>query len=178
MKAVLFYYDGFAEFEIALVLLNLGELEWHHAALENRPYSSLEGQTFLVNHTLEAIDPKSIDLLVIPGGDSLPLFEIDHLKTFIEDCISSGGAVAGICGGSELLAGFGLLDGLRCTGGARGITDEDPLAKYYKRTKYEDSPIVIDNYKSGIMITAQGHFYEAFASKLVEIMNERPRREK
>ncbi len=171
------HYDGFAEFEIALVLLNLGDLEWHHAANENRPYRSLEGQTFLVNHTLEAIDPKSIDLLVIPGGDSMPLFEVDHLKTFIEDCVSSGGVVAGICGGSELLAGFGLLDGLRCTGGATGITDEDPLAKYYKRTKYEATPIVIDDCKSGMMITAQGQSYEAFASKLVQVMKERPRRD-
>lgn len=173
MKAVLFYNDGFAQFEIALVLLNLPDLEWHHVALENRPYRSLEGQTFLVSHTLESIDPKSVDLFLIPGGDSLPLFEMAYLKTFIERCISSGGLVAGICGGSELLAGFGLLDGLRCTGGASGIRASDPLAKYYQHTKYEASPVVVDNCESGIMITAQGLAYEAFASKLVEVMNDR-----
>jgi len=94
MKAALFYYDGFAQFEIALALLKLDALEWHHIALEKRPYKSLEGQTFLVQGTLEIIDPNTIDLMVIPGGDSLPLFHVEALKTFIEACLSSGGIVA------------------------------------------------------------------------------------
>lgn len=173
MKAALFYYDGFAQFEIALALLKLDALEWHHIALEKRPYKSLEGQTFLVQGTLETINPNTIDLMVIPGGDSSPLFHVEALKTFIEACLSSGGIVAGICGGSELLAGFGLLDGLCCTGGATGISSDDPLAKYYAASKYEDQPILIDDYKAGIIITAQGQSYEAFANKLVEVINER-----
>jgi len=173
MKAALFYYDGFAEFEVSLALLSLLELKWSHFALENRPYKSLEGQTFLVSHTLEQLDPEDLDLILIPGGDSLPLFKADHLKSFIVKCLEKGGIVAGICGGSELLAGFGLLDGLHCTGGATGISKMDPISKYYERTQLEGNKVVTDRYASGLIITAQGQSYEIFADTLRKVIEMR-----
>lgn len=168
MNAALFYYDGFAQFEVSLMLLELRELNWRHVALENRPYKSLEGQTFLVNSDIESLNPSEIDLFVIPGGDSFPLFEASELKQLIEAILAHGGIVAGICGGAELLAGFGLLEGVRCTAGATGIASDDPLAKYFEKTQYEDSPVVIAPHSVGTVITAQGQSYESFAKCLVE----------
>ncbi len=116
-KTAIFYYDNFAEFEIVLTLLLLHKNhEVVTTALEKRPYRSEELQLFCVDKTITELEPTEIDLLLIPGGNSSSMFENAELKAFIQNVADHGGKIAGICGGSELLAAHGLLDGLRCTG--------------------------------------------------------------
>jgi len=164
MKIVFFYYDGFAEFEIAQACLLLGDLKPEFAALERRVYASLEGQRLIPAYLLSEIDPKSVDLFVIPGGDSSPLYENGELKAFVQAVLAAGKKVAGICGGSELLAGLGLLKGRKCTGNTNGVRPSDPAWKYYEGSILSDDYVVVD----GTIITAQGQAFSEFAVALAD----------
>lgn len=166
MKAALFYYDNFAEFEVALSLLLLKDANWVHIGLENRTYRSLEGQNFCISHDINQVDPSQLDLLLIPGGDSQSLFESIQLKEFILSVLNHGGLIAGICGGAELLAGLGLLNGLHCTGGTSGVSIQDIIYPFYRNAFLVDDYIVITSSGNGTIITAQGQAYAEFAAIL------------
>jgi len=165
MKIVFFYYDGFAEFEIAQACLLLGDLKPLFAALERRVYASGEGQRFIPSHLLSEIDPETVDLFVIPGGESSPLYENAEIKAFIEGVLAAGKKVAGICGGSELLAALGFLKGKKCTGNTSGVGPTDAVWKYYEGSRLSDDHVVAD----GAIITAQGQAFTEFAVLLAEV---------
>jgi transcriptional regulator GlxA family with amidase domain len=165
MNIAVFYYEGFVEFEIAPALFLLRDENIHYFALEKKQYLSYEGQTMVPQFSLNEIAPKDIDMLIIPGGDSRPLFGNSELKSWIEECANNKGMIAGICGGAELLAGLGLLDGLTCTAGTSGIKSEDPIFSYFSKCRISNSIVEID----GQYITSQGQGYAEFASKLYHL---------
>jgi 4-methyl-5(b-hydroxyethyl)-thiazole monophosphate biosynthesis len=167
MKIALFYYDEFAEFEIVLVgLLFHNKHDIISIALENREYRSEECQRFCVDKVVKDVDADSIDLLVIPGGDPAPLVGNRELKSFIQELVSRNKKVGGICGGSGLLAGLGVLEGKKCTGGTSGVKPGDAEYKYYSGAILSDEYVVVD----GNIITAQGQAYAEFAVELARQM--------
>lgn len=167
MKIALFYYDGFAEFEIVLV-----GLIFHHkheiisVALENREYKSEEGQRFCVDRIIRDAEVDAIDLLVIPGGDPSRLVENQELKDFIAALVARRKKVAAICGGAEALAGMGFLKGKKCTGGTSGETPGAEGYPYFSEALLSDEHVVVD----GNFITAQGRAYVEFAVELARQM--------
>jgi 4-methyl-5(b-hydroxyethyl)-thiazole monophosphate biosynthesis len=168
MKIAIFYYDGFGEFEVVMAaLLFHAQHDIVAVALEDREYRSEEKQRFLVDEVVCDVDTDSIDLLIIPGGDPDPLIGNTELKGFVEELLSKGKKVAGICGGSAILAGFGVLKGRRCTGLTSGVKPSDqPKAQaryeYYSESILSDEHVVVD----GNIITAQGQAYAEFAVEL------------
>ena len=166
MKIALFYYDGFSEFEVVLVGLFFKTHDLTSIALEAREYRSEECQRFCVDKVLQDVDPDSIDLFVIPGGEPAPLVENHELKSFIESLLSRNKKVAAICGGAALLAGLGLLKGRKCTGLASGMNPRIPSAQYFSESAFSDEHVVVD----GNVITAQGQAYVEFAVELVRQM--------
>jgi putative intracellular protease/amidase len=165
-KVALFYYDGFAEFEIALVGLCFKTHDLISIALENREYRSEECQRFCVDKVIQEVNPDSIDLFVIPGGDPAPLVENPELKRFVEQLISRHKKVAAICGGAALLAGLGMLKGRKCTGLTSGKDPGIPSYQYFSESLFSDEHVVVD----GNIITAQGQAYVEFAVELVRQM--------
>jgi putative intracellular protease/amidase len=167
VKIALFYYDGFAEFEIALV-----GLVFHHehdiisVALENREYRSEECQRFCVDKAIKDVDIDSIDLLVIPGGEPDPLVNNLELKGFVENLVARNKKVAGICGGASLLAGLGVLKGRKCTGLTSGKEPDAPEYRHFSESIFLDDHVVVD----GNIITAQGQAYVEFAVELARQM--------
>lgn len=167
MRIALFYYDGFAEFEIVLAgLLFQKQHEILAVAMEDREYRSEEQQRYLVDQTIQDVDVESIDLLVVPGGDPGPLAENEELQSFIERLLTAGKKVAGICGGALLLAGLGVLDGKRCTGMTRGEAPDIPEFRYFENTEFSNDHVVVD----GNLITAQGQAFIEFAMELARQM--------
>lgn len=164
MRAAVFYYDRFAEFEIALsLLLFAGRIEeLVHLGLENREYRSEEGQRFLVDAPIADRNPASFDLLLIPGGDPTPLFGNATLRSFIAGLLANGGKVAGICGGAVLLGNLGFLDGRRATGNTDGIRPEEADAIHYAKATIVGEHVVTD----GPVTTAQGQAYAEFATRV------------
>jgi len=166
MKIALFYYDGFSEFEIALVGLLFKEEEFVTIALDQREYHSEERQWVIPDIKIGKIDVNSIDLLVIPGGDPVSLVESQELKKFINVLLTTNKKVAGICGGASLLAGMGFLKDKRCTGMTSGIKEGQRSSAYYADSIVSDEHVVVD----GNLITAQGQAYVEFAVELVRQM--------
>ncbi len=168
-KVTVFYYDEFAEFEIVLALLLMrGKSEVSTVALEKRNYLGEEMQWYCNENTLVDVDPSKIDLFLIPGGDSRPLYGNVELKSFIEKVVEGGGKVAGVCGGAVLLAELGLLDGRRCTGNTSGILETDEVYSLYEKTNLvKDEYVVVD----GPFITGQGQAYVEFAVEVARQMD-------
>ena len=168
MKIAVFYYDEFAEFEIVLACL-LFKSQGHEivsVALEKRDYRSEEGQRFCVDHLLEEVEPGSIDLLIVPGGNPEPLVNNPVIKRFVEEMLARDKKVAGICGGAAILAGTGFLDGKRCTGLSSGREPGSAEFQYFSGSTFLDDYVVVD----GNMITAQGQAYVEFAFELARQM--------
>jgi putative intracellular protease/amidase len=167
LKIALFYYDGFAEFEIVLVgLVFHREHEIISIALEDREYVSEECQRFCVDQVIKDVDIDSVDLLVIPGGEPDALVNNLELKSFVETLVARNKKVAGICGGASLLAGLGILEGKRCTGLTSGRDPDMPEYRYFSESIFLDDHVVVD----GNIITAQGQAYVEFAVELVRQM--------
>jgi putative intracellular protease/amidase len=163
MKIALFYYDGFAEFEIVSIGLLLKDQTIISIALENREYRSEEQQRFCVDQVIQDVDVDSIDLLVIPGGNPAPLIENQDLKSFIEKLAKGNKKISGICGGASLLAGLGFLKGKKCTGMTSGVKPGHESYAYYSESSISTEYVVVD----GNIITAQGQAYAEFAVELV-----------
>jgi len=172
MKIAILYYDGFAEFEVVLAALGFhAQHEIVAVALEDREYRSEEKQRFLVDQIVRDVDVDSIDLLIIPGGNPVPLVENQELKGFVEELLAKGKKVGGICGGASMLAGFGVLDGKQCTGMTSGVQPSDrphvnTEYEYFASAVVSDDHVVVD----GNIITSQGQAYVEFAVELMRQM--------
>ena len=163
---VVFYYDNFAEFEIVFSLLYLGKHQILACGLEKREYRSIEGQRFLPDLVLEAVNPEATDLFLIPGGNPYPLIGNERLRSFVRKVIAKGAIVAGICGGADLLVGMDFLEGKKATGNAEDPDLPPGLADKFFMTDYQKELVVRD----GNLITAQSDGYEKLAQLLAEIL--------
>jgi putative intracellular protease/amidase len=161
MKIGLFYFDGFAEFEIVLCCMYLKEQQIISLALEKKEVISLEKQRYLVDKLISEVDADDLDLVIIPGGDSTKLFENEELQKYFEE-VSRKSKIAAICGGSELLASLGLLKGKKCTGDTSGITSKSSSYKYYVDSILLDEHVVQDEN----ILTGQGQAFIEFAAEL------------
>ena len=161
-KIVVFYYEGFAEFEISLALLYLSKYEIISVALEKKEYKSLSGQRFIVDFLLDEIDPSDVKLFIIPGGNPMHYLENQNLFKFISKASLNGAVIAGICGGVDILVSLGFLEGKSCTGNALDPTHPQSLKDSYAQTNYSNQGVVVyDNF-----VTAQGKAFIEFASVL------------
>ena len=159
MKIGFLYYDGFAEFEIALTCLILHREELVFIGPENRIYQSEEKRKFMVDATVDQINVDEFNALVIPGGDPSPLYDNAKVRGMLRSFEEKDKLVAGICGGAVLLAQSGILDGKRATGNTCGISEEDPDYKHYGKAIVQNDFVVVD----GNIITGQGQAYAEFA---------------
>lgn len=167
MKTILFYYDDFSNFEVAC-----SAFQFHEglvtAALEQRTYRSEENMLMVPHKTIAEIDPQEVDLVIIPGGNPTSLFEREDLKTFLSAIADRGGVIAGICGGTGLMAAFGFLDGKRCTGGGDGIRpDWEWGYPLFSRSNIDNSEAVVVD---GKMVTAKGQAFLELSLKLNEVL--------
>ncbi|MBB6480975.1 DJ-1/PfpI family protein [Spirochaeta isovalerica] len=167
IKTLLFYYDDFSNFEVACTAF-----QFHDglitAALEQRPFKSEENMVMIPHKTLDEINPAEIDLFVIPGGNPTSLFENATLRSFLTAVADRGGVVAGICGGTGLMAAMGLLKGKKCTGNSAGIGPDwkwgYPL--FSESIITNESAVVVD----GNMVTSQGRAFLEMSLRLNDVM--------
>lgn len=171
MNVCIFYYDGFCEFEAVFTAALFKD---HHvtAALENRAYISEERQKYLPETTLDQINPGDIDLFFIPGGDPASLFENSFLRDFILELNARGKLIAGICGGTFLMASCGILDGKKCTGDSSGLAGTK--LPWFSKCQVCSDDIV----EAGNTVTATGQAYLELAFTLARIMNLYPDKNK
>ncbi|MDT8717739.1 phosphoribosylformylglycinamidine synthase subunit PurQ [Clostridium sp. 19966] len=165
MNICVFYYDGFCEFEVVLALNGFRD-SFFSAALENRIYISEENQKYLPDKTIQELKPEDIDLFIIPGGDPVQLYGNAVLKEFISKLNEKNKFIAGICGGAELMAYYGLLDYKRANGDSEGFRVNENNKHIYEKIFIAQEDVVRD----GNCITAIGQAYAEFAIELHKLM--------
>ena len=159
MKTYVFLYDGFADFEIAPLLLFLREkTEVITFSFEKGTQRSEEQLNVIVDQSISEVDPEDVDLLIIPGGNPEPHKERTEFHELLQDVHKRGKLIAAICGGPGFLAHAGLLNGLRI---AHGYSPED-AAKVFEGSEITDEDVIVE----GNIITARG---QAFAEFAVEV---------
>jgi putative intracellular protease/amidase len=168
MNICVFYYDDFCEFEVVLTFLQFRKENTISVALENRVYISEEKQRFLPDKTIEELNPEDIDLFIIPGGNPSHIFENMILRNFLIALNEKKKYIAGICGGTELMARYGILDDKNCTGSSSGIKQDDEYFDLYKNARIHNEDIVID----GNLITSTGQAFIEFSVELGKLMNQ------
>jgi putative intracellular protease/amidase len=167
MNVCVFYYDGFCEFEVVLAVNQFRENNVFSAALENRVYISEEKQKFLPDKKIQELNPDDIDLFIIPGGDSTILYEKAELKELILKLNEKNKFIAGICGGAELMAYYGVLDNKRANGDSEGFKVDENNKEIFKKVIKVDEDVVRD----GNIITSIGQAFIEFAIELGKVMN-------
>lgn len=161
MKICVYYYDGFVEFEIVHVCCALGKF-LTAVAVENKIYTSIERQKFLPDITLSELNPDDVDIFVIPGGNPAQEYENTALQEFLFRLNEKGKIIAGICGGAEIMAFFGLLDGKRATGDTAGFVVTPQNKHIFEKINVVNLDVVRD----GNLITAMGQAYCEFAVEI------------
>ncbi|WP_371806540.1 DJ-1/PfpI family protein [Candidatus Lokiarchaeum ossiferum] len=171
MKTVLvFLYEGFAEFEITPVSMELNADNGYKIttiAYTLDPIVSSSGFQFLPHKLVSEIElSQNIAGVIIPGGSILDLR--DDLKHLIMYCYEQKCFVAAICAGPQYLAACGLLDRHKYTTTRtheRYIeleqTDPFPWENYQEQRCVQD----------GTIITAKGYAYNDFALKIWSYLN-------
>ena len=167
MNVCIFYYDGFCEFEIVLVAAEFSSHNVITVALENKIYISEEKQKFVPDKIIQELNPDDIDLFIIPGGNPSFLYENSILKNFIKDMNNNKKTIAAICGGTELLAAYGLLDNKRCTGDSDGLKIDADYIELFRKSIILKDDVVVD----GNIITSTGQAFIEFAFKLGMVMD-------
>ncbi|MCE1169097.1 MAG: DJ-1/PfpI family protein [Sphingobacteriia bacterium] len=103
MNVGFLYFDKFANHEIIM-------------AINKGVYTSTENQKIVVEYGLNEIDPKTIDVLVIPGGFTEEIIKNETLISYIVELDKLQKTIAAICGGTFILASSGILKNKECTG--------------------------------------------------------------
>ncbi|WP_346917243.1 DJ-1/PfpI family protein [Clostridium sp.] len=166
MNVCVFYFDGFCEFEVVFAINGFRD-NIFSAALEKRVYVSEEKQKYLPDKTIFELNPDDIDLFIIPGGNPVQLHEKTELKEFISKLNEKNKFIAGICGGAELMAYYGLLDNKKANGDSEGFRVDENNKHIYEKVVIVDEDVVRD----GNCITSIGQAFIEFAIELRKVMN-------
>lgn len=164
MKNVcVFYFDDFWVYEVGLALNVLKDQNIFAAALENRIYISEGKQKLLPDKTIEELNPDEIDLFIIPGGSTLHLFDNVAMKNFLYELDRRGKLIAGICGGTLLMAKYGLLSGKKV---GSSISPDSKFIGLFANSQVINADFIID----GNIITSPGEGFMEFGIELGKIM--------
>lgn len=121
MKAYLYLFDGWADWEPAFAIAGIGQPQFQRQpgrwqvvtagpgrhALQR----SMGGVAALPDQSLADVDPQPGDLLILPGGAGWEDSDAhDQAVTVAAGWLERGHAVAAICGATAGLARAGLLD--------------------------------------------------------------------
>lgn len=142
MKALIISADLFEDSELKIPYQSLRELgiDVDIASLKKGAIIGKHGFNVYATMTLDEVDPKQYDLLILPGGKSPSVIRkekkaLEIAKYFFDH----DKLVAAICHGPQILISAGLMDG-RVTTGYQSIAKELEDAGAI----YKDEKVVID----------------------------------
>jgi putative intracellular protease/amidase len=160
-------FDGFADWEPAYAMAELrrsGGLEVVTLGFTDAPVRSMGGLPVLPDRSLEGLDPATVRLLILPGGDlwegSQPRAEIGPT---LEALHSAGVPIAAICGATLAVAQAGFLDDHAHTSNELAYL-ERMVPEYRGAPRYVDALAVRDRG----LITASGLGPVEFAREIFE----------
>lgn len=111
------------------------------------PAACSRGMRILPDTGLDAVDPKTFDALVLPGGKggTERLMNNNRILDIVRDFSASGRLVAAVCAAPLVLQKAGIVDG-------RKITCHPGVAGQIAKTTRRNDRVVVD----GRIVTSQG----------------------
>ncbi|MDO3412447.1 DJ-1/PfpI family protein [Saccharibacillus sp. CPCC 101409] len=158
MKTHILIYEGFAHFEVMLasyLMKTAGDIVT--VGVEGTPVASYEGFQLIPHLKLGEIDPREIDVFLVPGGDAAELEGCGKLHELLAELDRRKKIVGGICSGTLQLAKAGILKNRKYT-----TTLDTAAHAEFEPQHYIDRNTVTD----GNVITAKAAGYVDFALEL------------
>jgi putative intracellular protease/amidase len=160
-------FDGFADWEPAFAMAELrrsGGLDVVTLGFSEAPVRSMGGLRVLPDRRLDGLDPATVRLLILPGGD---MWEGAHPRAEIERTLKAlhgaGVPIAAICGATLAVARAGLLEEHAHTSNELAYL-EHMVPEYAGGAGYVDALAVRDRG----LITASGLGAVEFAREIFE----------
>jgi putative intracellular protease/amidase len=116
MKTVVLLYETCCIYEIVITnyFLQCTGHEIVFATLDGNAVTAQEKFSLNATCALNEIDPKEVELLLIPGGE-ISSIDNEEVYSYIRAVVDNKGLVAGICNGVDELDNAGVLDGIEST---------------------------------------------------------------
>lgn len=168
MKALIISADNFEDMELFFPYYRLREegIEVDVASIKRGGIKGKHGYEIEANKTLEEVDPKEYDLLVIPGGKAPE--EVRKYPTAVRIAgffFGQNRPVSAICHGPQILITGGFLKGRHATC-YKSVAPEMKAAG----ALYEDKEVVVD----GNLITSrQPSDLPAFMRETIKMIRKR-----
>lgn len=158
--------EGCEELEAVTVvdLLRRAGVEVVCAGLDGQPVRASRGVTLLPDTDLDSALQRDFDMVVLPGGQGGAdrLAADPRIGALLRQMADSGRFTAAICAAPKVLAGAGLLDGLRATSYPGVLAETDAAG-----LQLSEAPVVRD----GRVVTSRGPGTAMdFALELIELL--------
>ena len=116
MKTVVLLYEACCIYEIVITnyFLQYSGHELVFATIDGQPITAQEKFSMNATCALKDIDPKEVELLLVPGGDISSIAN-EEVYSFIRAVVDNKQLVAGICNGVDELDNAGVLNGIEST---------------------------------------------------------------
>jgi putative intracellular protease/amidase len=161
--------DDFADWECALLMAAartyLG-VEVVTATPDGAPVHSMGGLKVTPDLAHAALDPRTFDALVIPGGMSWENGTAPDFTPLATRFHGAGRLVGGICAAASALAATGLLNGVAHTGNALAAHQAYPA--YAGAAHYRDQPQAVSD---GGIVTAPGSAPFSFTVEILKALD-------
>ena len=116
MKTVVLLYETCCIYEIVITnyFLQCTGHEIVFATVDGKPVIAQEKFSLNATCALSEINPKDVELFLIPGGD-ISTIDNEEVYSFIRAVVDNKHLVAGICNGVDELDNAGILEGIEST---------------------------------------------------------------
>ncbi len=116
MKTVVLLYETCCIYEIVITnyFLQCSGHEMVFTTIDGETVTAQERFSLNATCSLKDIDPKEVELLLVPGGDIASIAN-EEVYSFIRAVVDNRHLVAGICNGVDELENAGILNGIEST---------------------------------------------------------------
>ncbi|MBE5900402.1 MAG: hypothetical protein E7280_00685 [Lachnospiraceae bacterium] len=116
MKTVVLLYETCCIYEIVITnyFLKVCGHDLVFATTDGNAITAQEGFSLNATCALSEINPKDVELLLVPGGN-ISSISNEEVYSFIRAVVDNNHLVAGICNGVDELDNAGILEGMEST---------------------------------------------------------------
>ncbi len=168
-----FIFDGFSDWEISYLTPEINkseQFELVYFSKNGKTITSMGGLQIKPTTSLNEINFKDIDMLILPGGPAWEKGENEEIIKLTKDVSEKGKPIAAICAATAYLGQLGLLNDLKHTSNDLNYL-KGVAPKYCGDENYQNSLAITDRN----IITANGIAPIEFAKeifKTIELYND------
>jgi len=163
-KIFVFLFDGFSDWEISYLTPEINKSERFdlvYFSENGKPLTSMGGLQIKPTISLNELNYKEIDMLILPGGTAWEKGENTSIEELTKRVFESGIPIAAICAATTYLGQLGFLNELKHTSNDLNYL-KGAAPKYCGDEKYQNSLAVTDKN----IITANGIASIEFAKEI------------